>query len=79
MQSPLTGVVLVECTASSESFFQQLQSSLVLEYKLKVVPVGSPQEAAKIIAQMVLVYSGCCANIFHLSSVHTASDTYDNL
>ena len=56
MQSTLTVVVLVECTTSSESYIQQLQISLVLDYKLRVVPVGSPQEAAKIITQMVLIH-----------------------
>ena len=45
----------MECAASSKSFFQQLQMSLMLEYKLRVVPLGTPQEAAKIITQMVLV------------------------
>ena len=43
--------------------------SLILEYKLRVVPVGSPQEGAKIIAQMVLVCQCEQLHLYRICSV----------
>ena len=79
MQSTLTVVVLVECTTSSESYFQQLQISLVLDYKLRVVPVGSPQEAAKIITQMVLVRQCDHLTLTYVCSVMERGNCYISL
>ena len=47
------GVVLVECTPSSQPFFSDLQRLLVFDYSLKVVPVESVEEAAHMIVQLV--------------------------
>jgi hypothetical protein len=46
------GVVLVECTPSSQPFFGDLQTLLVFDYSLKVVPVESVEEAAHMIVQL---------------------------
>jgi ERCC4-type nuclease len=51
-KSSVVGVVLVECTPSSQPFFGDLQTLLVFDYSLKVVPVESVEEAAHMIVQL---------------------------
>ena len=47
------GVVLVEKTATSTQYFSDVQKYVVLDMGLKLVPVASEEEAARLLTEVV--------------------------
>ena len=57
IQATFRRVVLAEKTSLSSQYFYDLQKFVVIERGLVLLPVASPVEAGKILAQMVTIVS----------------------
>jgi len=67
-------VVLAEKTPLSSQYFYDLQKFIVIERGLVLLPVASPTEAGKILAQMVLLESKPQNNPYRIKMKPTPTD-----